>query len=312
MLRVDSCGFPSGSGNSGKPSRLFSAKSIHASHPGRIGGQFRGVFTLAHTEVVEAAGVGKCECRTAAAERRIHAIGFHHRGADQRRVAVYVIHGREEAEMVLVLDDPEREATPFQRARDGHHVGVDLLERHRAVFDRLELDVLRIGQRVPDELTVADLFEPAAERVVAAQIGVDGVVHRRDVALARHVTAGDDLPGEVQARGRSLTVVLQVLTLHVADRHCADRRAPRLVDRVRRRMPGDDRARLQRPFVKCANRYLADAHYLALPARPPRSGSTIQRGINIPNLRLPARRPKNPGPRHHPQTATTCNSIRRR
>ena len=29
-LLVDSCGLPSGSGNSGKPPSLFSAKSIHA------------------------------------------------------------------------------------------------------------------------------------------------------------------------------------------------------------------------------------------------------------------------------------------
>ena len=113
--------------------------------------------------------------------------------------------------------------------------------RHVTVIDGHEFDVGRIVDGVPDEVSVAGVFEPAAEGVVPAQIGVDGVIHGGDIALASHFTAGDDLPGEVQTRGRPLAVVAEVLALHVADRHRTDRRLPGLFLRRGRRMPGGDR-----------------------------------------------------------------------
>ena len=62
-LLVDSIGLPSGSGNSGKPPLLSSAKSIHALHPRRIHRQRRRVLALANTEIVEAARVGQRQGR---------------------------------------------------------------------------------------------------------------------------------------------------------------------------------------------------------------------------------------------------------
>ena len=114
---------------------------------------------------------------------------------------------------------------------------VNLLDGHHAVLDRDEFDVGRILEGVADEFVVTDMSEPAAKSVVPPQVGVDGMVHRRDVALARDVTAGDDLAGEVQTRRGTVTVVTKMLALHVADRNRTDRRLPGLVLRFRRRMP---------------------------------------------------------------------------
>ena len=106
-------GSPSGRGNSGKPPSLFSAKSIHAYARG-IHSQRRGRLTLANAEVVEAAGVGELQQLAAAAQRGIHAVCFDHRGADQRCVAVHVVHRDKEREVTLTLHNPEGEAAPLQ------------------------------------------------------------------------------------------------------------------------------------------------------------------------------------------------------
>ena len=122
-----------------------------------------------------------------------------------------MIHGGEESEVALVLDYPESEATPLQRIRYVHDMSVYLVDRHVAVIDRHEFDVSRIVDGMPDEFAVIGLFEPTAERVVPTQVCVDGVIHGRNVALAGHFTAGDDLPGKVQSRGCPFAVVTKML-----------------------------------------------------------------------------------------------------
>jgi hypothetical protein len=47
---------------------------------------------------------------------------------------------------------------------------------------------------MPDELAVIAFFEPTPECVVPAQVGIHGVVHRRDITLPSNLTASDDLP----------------------------------------------------------------------------------------------------------------------
>src|SRR5438046_625341 len=81
--------------------------------------------------------------------------------------------------------------------------------------------------------------------------------------MAGHLAAGDDLPGEVQSRGCPFTVVAEMLTLHVADRHRTDRRLSSLFGSCGRRMPRRDRARIQRPFIECADRDFSDAQKLS-------------------------------------------------
>src|SRR5690606_8940428 len=104
-----------------------------------------------------------------------------------------------------------------------------------------------------------------------------------------HFAAGDDLPGEVQPRGRPLPVVTQMLALHVADRHRTDLRPARRLDSGGGRVPGGDRARIQRPFIKCANRDLADAQYWVLPRVAVPDSASARCWINIPSL--PGRSP---------------------
>ncbi|GLE50500.1 hypothetical protein ATCCBAA256_00940 [Mycobacterium montefiorense] len=121
-------------------------------HLGGIYGQRRRGLAFAGTEIIEAAGIGKYKGVTAPTQRRIHAVGLHHRGADQRRVSVHVIHGGKEREVALTLDDPEGEAAPLQRTRDGHDMSVYLVDRHVAMGDRREFNVSGIADGVPDEL----------------------------------------------------------------------------------------------------------------------------------------------------------------
>jgi hypothetical protein len=45
-------------------------------------------------------------------------------------------------------------------------VSTNLVDRHLALIDRHELDVSRIADSMPDELSISGLFEPTAERVV--------------------------------------------------------------------------------------------------------------------------------------------------
>ena len=102
---------------------------------------------------------------------------------------------------------------------------VYLVDGHVAVIDRHEFHVLRIGEGMPDELSVVALLEPTAERVVAPDVCVERLIHCCDVTVTRHITAGDDLPGEVQPRRCAVAVITKVLTLHVADGHSADGRS---------------------------------------------------------------------------------------
>src|SRR6185312_2767218 len=127
-----------------------------------------------------------------------------------------------EGEVTLVLDYPEREAAPLQRTWYRHHVRTNLVGRQVALIDRYELDVGRIVDGVPDELSIAGVLEPTAEGVVPTEVRVDGVIHGSNIAPACHLTAGDDLPGKVQPRCRPFAVVTKMLALHVADGDRAD------------------------------------------------------------------------------------------
>ena len=120
---------------------------------------------------------------------------------------MHVVHGDEKRELAFALHDPEGEAAPLQGTgyRDG--VLVNLLDAHVALVDRLEFDLGRIGDRVPDESAVVGAFEPTTERVVSAQVGVQREVHGGDIAFTLGVAAGDDLPGEVQAGSIPFVVV---------------------------------------------------------------------------------------------------------
>ncbi len=63
----------------------------------------------------------------------------------------------------------------------------------------------------------------------------------------------------------ALAVISKMLTLHVANWHRAHRCPIGRFLSGSRRMPGRDRSRTQRPFLKCANSYLPDAQSVALP-----------------------------------------------
>ena len=77
-----------------------------------------------------------------------------------------MIHRGKEREVVLVLDYPEGEARPLQRTRYRHNVSPYFVNRHDALIDRHEFNISRIVDGMPNELSVAVLFEPTAERVV--------------------------------------------------------------------------------------------------------------------------------------------------
>jgi hypothetical protein len=79
-----------------------------------------------------------------------------------------MIHGGEEGEVALVLDYSESETTPFQRIRYVNDVSAYFVDRQVTLLDRHELNICWIIDGVPDELFIADMFEPAAERVVPA------------------------------------------------------------------------------------------------------------------------------------------------
>ena len=101
---------------------------------------------------------------------------------------------------------------------------------------------------MPDELPVTGVLEPTAEGVMPTQVSVEGLIHGRNIALARYVTAGDDLPGKAQPGDRPFVIVTKMLALHVADRHRTHRRLSGLFLGPRRRMPGGDYARGRRPI----------------------------------------------------------------
>jgi hypothetical protein len=126
----------------------------------------------------------------------------------------------------------------------------------------------RDGSFNPDEFARVGSFEPTPEGVVTLQVRVDCVVHGRDVALAGHLAAGDDLTREVQSRIRAVMVVAEVLTLHVADRHGADGRLASLLLRCRGGVPRRHGSRTHRPLVKSADGYIADAQELRPPSLP--------------------------------------------
>ena len=154
------------------------------------------------------------------------------------------------------------------------------------------------------------LFEPTAERVVPTQVCVDGVIHGRNVALAGHVTAGDDLPGEVQSRGCPFAVVTKMLALHVADRHRTDRRSSRLFLSRGRRVPGGDRARIQRPFIECANRDLPDAQNVVLPVLAGSGSGIAPFAADQHTLGSTGRRPAPADAAPRMPAGRTCNSHR--
>jgi len=45
-------------------------------------------------------------------------------------------------------------------------VSAYFIDRHDALIDRHEFDLIRIVHRTPGELSIVGLFEPAAERVM--------------------------------------------------------------------------------------------------------------------------------------------------
>ncbi|SIJ75732.1 Uncharacterised protein [Mycobacteroides abscessus subsp. abscessus] len=179
-----------------------------------------------------------------------------------------MIHGSEEREVVLALDDSKGEAPPLQRTRYVDDMATYLIDRHVPLRYRGEFDVGRIADRMPDELAVVGALEPASEGVVPAQIRVEGMVHGGDIAIPRNVTAGYDLPGKIQPGTVAFVVITKMLSLHVADRHRTHRCLPGFLGGRGSGVPGRYRARIQRPFIKCANRYRANAQNAVPLARP--------------------------------------------
>ncbi|SKV76046.1 Uncharacterised protein [Mycobacteroides abscessus subsp. massiliense] len=110
---------------------------------------------------------------------------------------MHVVHGSEEREVVLALDDSKGEASPFQWARYVDDVAAYFIDRHMPLCYRRELDFAWIADGVPYERPVLGALEPAAEGVMPPQVCVEGMVHRGDVALARDIAAGDYLAREV-------------------------------------------------------------------------------------------------------------------
>jgi len=99
-----------------------------------------------------------------------------------------------------------------------------------------------------------------------AQVCVEGVIHGRNITLAGYVTASDDLPGKVQPRGRPLTIVAEMLALHIADRHRTDRCVSDLVDGRGRRVPGGG----QSPGSVSIHRVKPTVIFPMRKSRPPR------------------------------------------
>ena len=56
------------------------------------------------------------------------------------------------------------------------------------MIDRFEFNILGIGNCAPNNFSGAVVFEPAAIGVVPAEIRVDGVIHRRNIALTWDLT----------------------------------------------------------------------------------------------------------------------------
>jgi hypothetical protein len=77
-----------------------------------------------------------------------------------------MIHGGKEREVVLALDYPEGEAAPLQRIWYGDDMSVYFVNRHVAVIDWRELNISRIADGMPDELSITGVLEPTAERVM--------------------------------------------------------------------------------------------------------------------------------------------------
>lgn len=166
-----------------------------------------------------------------------------HRDADQRGVTVNVVDTGIEIEVVLGLNDSEREATPFEWRRNVDDVLLRLFGRHFTMIDRLEFDVVRIRNRAPDDIPGSAVFEPTPVGVVAAKVGVDGVVHRLDIALTGDLTRRDDLPGIVESGGLLMENTPQVLPLHKTDRYRTHRCLVGCFLRRIRGVPGNQLAR---------------------------------------------------------------------
>jgi hypothetical protein len=105
-----------------------------------------------------------------------------------------MIHGGKERKVALTLDYPEGEATPLERTRYGYDMRPYVFNRHVAVIDRHELNIIRIADSMPDELSITNVLEPTPERVMPTQVCVEGAIHGGNITLAGRVTASDNLP----------------------------------------------------------------------------------------------------------------------
>ena len=108
------------------------------------------------------------------------------------------------------------------------------------MIDRREFNISRIADGMPCELAITGVVEPTAERVMSTQVGVDGMIHRRDITPAGYFTGSDDLPRKVQPRGRPFVIITKMLALHVAGRYRTGRRLSNFFLSRACRVPGDD------------------------------------------------------------------------
>jgi hypothetical protein len=128
-----------------------------------------------------------------------------------------------EREVILALNEPETEAIPLQRSGSGQDVLPPLFRRLLAVLGGGELDVVGVGQCAPNDPVGIVEFEPAAVRIVAAQVRIDHVRHGPNVAAPRNVPGGNRQAGHLRAAGRVLAIAPKMLGLLIAGRNVGHR-----------------------------------------------------------------------------------------
>ena len=137
-----------------------------------------------------------------------------------------------------------------------------VFSRHLTLIDRLEFDVVGVRNGAPDDIPGSAVFKPTPVGVVTAKIGVDGVIHRLDIALTRDLTRRDDLPGIVEFGGLLVEHTRRCCPLHETDGDRTHRRLVRYLLRRIGRVPGNQFALTRQPVSDSADRNLGDLQIL--------------------------------------------------
>ena len=160
--------------------------------------------------------------RTAFDKTQVGQVDFAIDQPRRRAVGVQVIDVGVHGEVIGLLDHTEGEAIPLQGARSRRlHQGADRILVEESQRGRHELDARGIGDGPTGDRLCGHL-KGAVVSVVATNVGVDRVGHRRDVAPAVDVPGGHDQPRDFPAVRLGVISRPQVLRLPKAGRHWVD------------------------------------------------------------------------------------------